>query len=305
MSIFQCIECKALHSLVVDEREGTVVCKKCGRIQIDKLIDDGPEWRNLTEEDGSRDQDPCRIGAPNNELLSDKGLCTVISKHETHYGLARWAQRSMSSSQDKTLSMTFSEIDDFCHILCLSDSISEEAKKIFRVLFLKKVTKGKSHIGILSAIIYCLCRKYGNKIPLKEILNINKITKNEIVRCYNTVKIHAPEAAINREDFSLFAKLAINFDFSNEMVTKCAQAMKKIKDCNLMVNEEEMALACAISLMVSWMSGKENLYPEDLRKTSGISEDDIRKCYRKLFLKRFFIFNGLGDKWSIATVANF
>lgn len=75
----QCVECKSERSFVVDDREGTVVCVNCGRVQAERIIDDTAEWRNLTEEDGSMGSDPRRVGMPNNELLTDKGLCTVIS----------------------------------------------------------------------------------------------------------------------------------------------------------------------------------------------------------------------------------
>ena len=69
-----CPECGSTD-VVLDQTRGEHICRECGTVVEDKLIDDGPEWRAFTAEERSKRS---RVGSPTTITIHDKGLSTVI-----------------------------------------------------------------------------------------------------------------------------------------------------------------------------------------------------------------------------------
>ncbi len=70
----ECPECGSLD-VILDETRGEHICRNCGTVVSEKLIDDGPEWRAFTAEERSKRS---RVGSPTTITIHDKGLSTQI-----------------------------------------------------------------------------------------------------------------------------------------------------------------------------------------------------------------------------------
>ena len=68
-----CSECG--KNILFDENRGLIVCEKCGLVQSEKHIDQGPEWRAF---DSDQRKKRTRTGAPMTLMIHDKGLSTMI-----------------------------------------------------------------------------------------------------------------------------------------------------------------------------------------------------------------------------------
>ena len=101
--IDQCPECGSTH-LSKDYSRAELVCRNCGFVLDENMIDQGPEWRAF---DSEQREKRARTGAPMTYTIHDKGLSTTIGwKNRDSYGkliptrnraqiyrLRKWARR--------------------------------------------------------------------------------------------------------------------------------------------------------------------------------------------------------------------
>jgi len=79
----KCPECGSTH-LSKDYSRAELICKDCGLVIDDELIDHGPEWRAF---DSDQREKRARTGAPMTYTIHDKGLSTMIDwKNRDSYG---------------------------------------------------------------------------------------------------------------------------------------------------------------------------------------------------------------------------
>jgi len=74
-SVEKCDECGTIE-LVINNKEGTIVCQKCALVQQSRIIDDSSEWRTFSSETGSSGANPSRVGGKLNPYLSNYGIDT-------------------------------------------------------------------------------------------------------------------------------------------------------------------------------------------------------------------------------------
>ena len=109
----KCQNCGS-SNLVEDKDVGEVVCRDCGLVVREQIINEGPEWRDFPEEGKERS----RVGGPVSLSFHDKGLSTVIdrsnrdafgrtlttSARQQLYRLRKWNTRvGLHSSVDRNL----------------------------------------------------------------------------------------------------------------------------------------------------------------------------------------------------------
>ncbi|MFB5606269.1 MAG: TFIIB-type zinc ribbon-containing protein, partial [Nitrosarchaeum sp.] len=70
----RCPRC-AQGKLVTDNESGEMFCSKCGFVAIDKVEQEGPEWRSFSKEGDNR----TRTGTPISLAIHDMGLATIIN----------------------------------------------------------------------------------------------------------------------------------------------------------------------------------------------------------------------------------
>ena len=70
-----CEYCGEIDSLMNDGE--MIVCTSCGS-ENNRIIDYNPEWRFYGSDDNKRNSDPNRCGMPNNQIISESSLSTVI-----------------------------------------------------------------------------------------------------------------------------------------------------------------------------------------------------------------------------------
>lgn len=112
MSEFYCSDCKRNTEVVFDHAAGDAVCSECGLVLEARTIDETSEWRTFADDSG--DHDPNRVGGPNNPLLGDGALTTVISRgpngSKDDGSLARLQNRG--GDPDRAIVMAFKTISN-------------------------------------------------------------------------------------------------------------------------------------------------------------------------------------------------
>ena len=81
--ITQCHECGSTH-ISKDYSRAELICKDCGLVIDDELIDHGPEWCAF---DSDQREKRARTRAPMTDTIHNKGLSTMIDwKNRDRYG---------------------------------------------------------------------------------------------------------------------------------------------------------------------------------------------------------------------------
>ena len=65
--------------IVVDSSGGEMTCSHCGFVIVDKIEEEGPEWRAFSKEEKD---DRSRTGVPSSLAMHDMGLATVIGAED-------------------------------------------------------------------------------------------------------------------------------------------------------------------------------------------------------------------------------
>jgi len=179
----KCPECGSTY-LIRDHSRAELVCKNCGLVIDENLIDYGPEWRAF---DSDQREKRARTGAPMTYTIHDKGLSTMISwQNRDSYGksiptrnraqlyrLRKWQRRvRISDSTERNLATALSGLDRLASSLSLprtvrdsgldrlASSLSlprtvrETAAMIYRKAVLKKLIRGRSIEGVTAASLY-------------------------------------------------------------------------------------------------------------------------------------------------------
>ena len=75
-SIKKCPECSSV-SMFYNKDKGEVICKDCGLVIEDKMVDFGQEWQDFEDGDESSGR---RAGAPMTYTKHDQGLGTEVGR---------------------------------------------------------------------------------------------------------------------------------------------------------------------------------------------------------------------------------
>ena len=109
---------------------GIYVCTGCGLQLGGQIISEDTEWRTFADDGtGGNKVDPNRVGGPEDELLADFGLSTMIAGD---VGLERQQNQEVMTGIYRSLVNGFKRIDYFSGKMCLPKSTVNRAKYLFK-----------------------------------------------------------------------------------------------------------------------------------------------------------------------------
>ena len=194
-SVDRCTRC-GKGPIVVDSSGGEMNCSNCGYVIVDKIEEEGPEWRAFSKEEKD---DRARTGVPSSLAMHDMGLATVIGAEDRDAAgrslpasmkaaierLRTWDGRSqVHEPVDRNLRQAFSELDRLADKLNLSDAVIEKAAYIYRKALEKGLVRGRSISALIAASLYAACRDTETPRTLKDVAAACNIKKKDIARCY-------------------------------------------------------------------------------------------------------------------------
>src|SRR3989338_6293648 len=125
-----CPECGSANLLIQKER-GEAICRDCGLVVEEKMIDFGQEWREFSDDDSSASRR--RTGAPLTYTKFDKGLGTDVgqkgdiyqlsTKGKNKYFLLRKWQHRISTAIERNLKLALAELKRVSSYLKLPKSV--------------------------------------------------------------------------------------------------------------------------------------------------------------------------------------
>lgn len=277
-----CVECKASHSCIINSKEGTIVCQTCGLVQMSRIIDDTLETRNFSKDATSRGgDDNKRCGGANVDLLSDRGIMTLISGGPDT-GLSRWAQRSAQSGADKQLVRGFQAIGELTNNLHLNDVCADEAKLIFKSITEQRGLKGRSYQAMVAACVFIASRK-SNPRSIREISKITNVDQKEILRCYSMMKKLIPTGVVGNHSAAYYAKRFANeLNFSTAHVKAAENIAVKSIELEILTGKSPLSIASAAVYLVGQLFGIDKSSLSDISEVSTMKDITIKNCVKAM-----------------------
>lgn len=166
----QCINCGNDSShFVTKHRQGTIVCRACGVVQVNRIMDDRSEWRTFADREG---EDPCRVGQPMDDDFT--GSATKIGNTGPEGSkLNRWQAR-ISKPEHKCVR----EIKIICADRDLNDNIASCATRIFKAAQEHTSFRGTNQRAYMAASIYLACKHAGFPRTPEDVLRYVNVDDN-------------------------------------------------------------------------------------------------------------------------------
>ena len=120
----RCRRCGASDT-IVDIKAGDVICRSCGEVQIDRLIDQSDETRSYCDDDSNKKRESRTSGLPegssSGETLFQGGSHKVESSYCSSLNRCMFMTES---AEDQTLANLTRRIRDICGSLNISRRIT-------------------------------------------------------------------------------------------------------------------------------------------------------------------------------------
>jgi len=191
--IKKCPECGSVN-LYLDKERGEIVCRDCGLVIEEKIVDLGQEWREFDQDQTAKRR---RTGAPLSFTKYDRGLGTDIGQRAEIYKLGakgktkffrlrKWQYR-ISTAIERNLKLALAELKRVASYLKLPKSVEEEASRIYTLAVQRGLVRGRSMESVVSGALYAACRRHEVPRTLDELSDASGIDKKEIGRTYRFI----------------------------------------------------------------------------------------------------------------------
>ncbi len=287
--IKQCPECQSIN-LAMDEKRAEIICKNCGLVIDENLIDMGQEWRSGQDDEGGK----ARAGAPLSLTRHDMGTGTKIGTDAELFGMSgamkrkfmrlqKWHTRS-STALERNLKYALVELRRVASIINVPPSIEEEAARIYNLAVRKGLVRGRSMESVVVGALYISCRTFHIPRSLNEICKLTNTNKRDVGKTYRFIARELTLKMLPSTPADYIPKFANKLNFSAETQTKAVEILKQTETAELTSGRGPTGLAAAALYVASLMTGEKRTQRE-IADVVGVTEVTIRNRYKEMIEK--------------------
>jgi len=288
--IKKCPECGSIN-LFYNKEKGETICRDCGLVIEDKMVDFGQEWKEGEDSDGEKYR---RAGAPLSYMQFDQGLGTSIGKDADLYGLSgkarnkffrlkKWQYRT-TSALDRNLKQALAELKRVSSYLKLPRSVEEEAARIYTFAVQRGLVRGRSMESVVSGALYAACRRHEVPRTLDELSEASGIDKKEIGRTYRFITRELGINILPSNPVDYIARFASSLKLSPETQSKSVEILEKAQKAELTSGRGPTGIAAAALYVAALINGEKKTQRE-VADVAGVTEVTIRNRYKELLDK--------------------
>jgi len=285
--IKKCPECGGIN-LVLDKERGEVICKDCGLVIEEKMIDFSHEWREFDHEDADKKR---RSGAPMTYTKFDKGLGTSIGQKSDVYNLGskernkyfrlrKWQYR-ISTAIERNLKLALDELKRVSSYLKLPKSVEEESARVYTMAVQKGLVRGRSMESVVAGALYAACRRHEVPRTLDELSEASGIDKKEIGRTYRFITRELGIRILPSNPVDYIPRFASALKLTAETQSKAVDILHQAQKAELTSGRGPTGIAAA-SLYVAALSNNEKRTQREVADIAGVTEVTIRNRYKEL-----------------------
>ena len=285
--IKKCPECEGIN-LILNKDRGEVICKDCGLVIEEKMIDFGQEWRELDHEEAEKRR---RTGAPMTYTKYDRGLGTSVGQESDVYRLGskernrflrlrKWQYR-ISTAIERNLKLALAELKRVASYLKLPKAVEEEASRIYTMAVQRGLVRGRSMESVVAGALYAACRRHEVPRTLDELSEASGIDKKEIGRTYRFVTRELGMRILPSNPVDYIPRFASALRLSAETQSRAVDILQDAQDVELTSGRGPTGIAAA-SLYVAALINDEKRTQREVADVAGVTEVTIRNRYKEL-----------------------
>ncbi|MBI2663715.1 transcription initiation factor IIB [Candidatus Woesearchaeota archaeon] len=285
--IKKCPECGGIN-LFWNKEKGEVICKDCGLVVEDKMVDFGQEWREFDQEGGDKRR---RAGAPSTYTQYDQGLGTEVGAQQDlsklgaksrnkFFRLRKWQYR-ISTAIERNLKLALSELKRVASYLKLPRSVEEESARIYTLAVQRGLVRGRSMESVVAGALYAACRRHEVPRTLDELSEASGIEKKEIGRTYRFVTRELGISILPSNPADYIPRFASALKISPEAQSKSIEILERAQREELTSGRGPTGIAAA-ALYVSALLYGEKRTQREVADVAGVTEVTIRNRYKEL-----------------------
>ena len=291
-SLNECPECGGTD-LFFDRERGEVVCRSCGLVIDETMLDEGPEWRSFTQEEREA---RTRVGMPAVLSVHDKGLSTNIGPNgrDAHgqkltteakiqyYRLRKRQIRSrIGNSADRNLSQAMSDLARFSDRLSAPSSVREQAAALYRKALERGLVRGRSIRSMTAACLYAALRISTLPRSLSEVSRTCRVKKKELARCYRLIVRELGLSMPRTNALTFISKIAQRAGVSNRIVEAAVKVLREADEKHASLGKDPRGLAAAALYTASRMVG-DNVTQKEIAYAANVTEVTVRNRFKEL-----------------------
>jgi len=287
----RCSECGSTN-IIEDPSRGELICRNCGLVVKEEMIDTGQEWRAFDSEQMSK---RARGGAPLTFTKHDKGMTTEIGKglgelykvpakkRAQYYRLTKWHKR-LIKSKDRNLSFALSELQRIVSFLSLSKSTHERIARYYEDAVNKGLVRGRSIESVIAALTYAVSREFESPRTLDEISEASGVEKREIGRTYRYIARELNIRILPADPMTFVPRFCSMLGLSDKVQAKSIEILKKAKKYEITSGKGPTGVAAASIYIASVLIGEKRTQRE-VADIVGVTEVTIRNRQKELVEK--------------------
>lgn len=290
MQIKRCPECGSTN-LFWNREKGEVICRVCGLVIEDKIVDLEREWREFTSDDSAKR----RSGAPSSYTQFDQGIGTEIgvkadlyrlgskSDRKKFFRLKKWQYRT-STAIERNLKLALAELKRVSSYLKLPETVENEAARIYTLAVQRGLVRGRSMESVVAGALYAACRLSEVPRTLDELSEASNIEKKEIGRTYRFVTRILEINIMPSNPIDYIARFAATLGLSPETQSKAIEILDMAQKQELTSGRGPTGIAAA-ALYVAALANNEKKTQREVADVAGVTEVTIRNRYKELLDK--------------------
>lgn len=269
----ECHECGSLD-IVEDWQNGHDVCRGCGLVLRERIVDVASEWRTF-EEDHPKD-DRSRASTATNEFTELAMRAKAAQMHGLRKkGIVKQKKLNVTNSRDVTILRAIEDIERVASKLCVHGAAVLRAKEFFKVYVDHLAAKARQghHFGtdgrsaplkagfvsqVIAGSLYLGCRVARVVRSVKDIIAATELTKKQISGIIQKMTAVIPEAAHNSTTAHEFADhFAALIGLTREQRTAALDVTERVTRHEPLLGSSPVSLAAVAVYIVCSLANYE------------------------------------------------
>jgi transcription initiation factor TFIIB len=286
----KCPECGGVN-LFWNKEKGEVICKECGLVVEEKMVDFGQDWREF-DSDGAELRR--RTGAPITYTQYDQGLGTEVGRKADLYNLEKktknkffrlrkWQYR-ISTAIERNLKLALAELKRVSSYLKLPKSVEEEAARIYTLAVQRGLVRGRSMESVVAGALYAACRRHEVPRTLDELSEASGIEKKEVGRTYRFITRELAITILPSNPIDYIPRFSSSLKLTPKTQSKAVEIIEQAQGAELTSGRGPTGIAAA-GLYVAALINGEKRTQREVADVAGVTEVTIRNRYKELLDK--------------------
>ena len=282
--------------IVFDPERGELVCRHCGLVIEEHVMDLGPEWRAFSSDEALAHEraKPISPALPGQGLGNSViGIKHNLVLHNKLRALIRLNRYNQYQYTERRIAELLDVIKPVKYELNLPDNVIDEAMVLFRQLASKHDLRGVRTKDLALVLLYVACKRSKVVCPLRELRNALNVERSKrISRLLGLVRQVVGNGDVvmkSQEELGRFLQRVINaLKLSEDIryhVTKLAMEIINEGQRKRLTNGRTFyaLVASAVYIAVTLMGVRKR--QRDVAEASGVTDVTIRNRYKEVVSK--------------------